>query len=379
MSGSGVDAAGRKVEATIPRGPDDLAAPANHPLTPWRPLLRDLALGLSREDERVLVLRDARGDIVWVDGEPASVDQAHALGLAPGIRWTTWADALGVDGTSASIGPGWGCWASPVFDPCTEDLLAVLALCGPTGTPDTLLLARAVARLAEELVRRDRLRPPPGDRVSAPTDRDAVHLRVLGPGPPTAEVAGATVVLTPRRADLLFLLARHPDGLSADALAQELYGDAGNPLTVRVEVHRIRALLGPRLASAPYRFSVPVTSDADAVLRLLASDRIDEAVLRYTGPLLPRSESLEIEQLRAELHQVIRAAALRAGGTALADWCGHDVGEGDAEALGRYADTLSPLDPMRLFVKARLARLDVGATAPCNPRATSATGHWPHG
>ena len=210
-------------------------------------------------------------------------------------------------------------------------------------------------------------------------DPIAVHLRGVGPGLPTAEVAGATVALTPRRADVLFLLLRHPDGLSADALAQELYGDAGNPLTVRVEVHRIRELLGPRLASAPYRFAVPVTSDADAVLSLVACGRIDEAVLRYTGPLLPRSESLGIEQLRAELHQTVRAAALRAGGTARAVWCGHGVGEGDAEALGLYAAALSPLDPVRLFVQARLAQLDLGAAAACNPRATSATGHWPHG
>lgn len=137
-------------------------------------------------------------------------------------------------------------------------------------------------------------------------------------------------------------------------------------------------MLGDRLASAPYRFAVPVTTDADIVLRLVARGRSEEAVLRYTGPLLPRSESLGIEQLRAELHQTVRAAALRAGGNALAAWCGRGVGEGDAEALGRYEAALSPLDPVRLFVQARLAHLELETDA-CNPRATSPTGHWPHG
>lgn len=113
------------------------------------------------------------------------------------------------------------------------------------------------------------------------------------------------------------------------------------------------------------------------MLRLVACGRAEDAVRRYTGPLLPRSGSLGIELLRAELHQAVRGAALRAGGAALALWCSRDVGEGDAEALGRYVATLSPLDPVRLLVQARLARLE--EPRDCNPHATSAAEHWPHG
>lgn len=370
MSGSTIESPRPEAHLWVARGP-------GHPLNPWRPLLRDLVVGLSRDAGRVLVLTDPGGDVLWVDGEQALVEQALALGLAPGVRWADWADRA--DRADApAVAPGWGSWASPVFDPRTEDLLGVLAACGPSGTSDTLLLVRAVARLAEELVRRDRPHPALDVADAGAAGTSGVHLRVLGPGPPAAEVAGASIALTPRRADILFLLARHADGLSADALAQELYGDAGNPLTVRVEVHRIRALLGDRLASAPYRFTVPVTTDADLVLRLVACGRSEEAVLRYTGPLLPRSASLRIELLRAELHQTVRAAALAAGGEALAVWCGRAVGEADAEALARYGAALPPLDPVRLSVQARLALLEL-ETAPCNTHATPPTGHWPHG
>ncbi len=372
MSGSAIESPRPKADRWVARGP-------GHPLLPWRPLLRDLALGTSRNTGRVLVLSDSGGAVLWVDGERALVEQALALGLAPGFRWAGWADGRSIDGGASTTESGWGYWASPVFDPSTEDLLGVLAVCGPTCTRDTPLLVTAVARLAEELVRRDRLHPPLDDQIGVVANQGGVRLRVLGPGLPVAEVAGATIALTPRRADILFLLTRHADGLSADALAQELYGDSGNPLTVRVEVHRIRTLLGARLASAPYRFGVPVTTDADVVLRLVACGRIEEAVRRYTGPLLPRSESLGIEQLRAELHQTVRAAALSAGGDVLAVWCDRDVGEGDAEALDGYLATLSPLDPVRLFVQTRLAQLELESPAPCNPRATSAVGQWPHG
>lgn len=356
-----------EADRRVARGPE-------HPLRPWRLLLRDLVLGASREGDRVLVLTDSHGVISWVDGEPGPVERARALGLAPGTRWAGWADARGMDGACPATGPVWRCWAAPVFDPCSEERLGVLAVCGSAGSRDTLLLVRAVAQLAEEWVRRDLLHPPLHDQAVG-ADPDAVHLQVLGPGLPVAEVAGTRVALTPRRADILFLLARHADGLTADALAQELYGDAGNPLTVRVEVHRIRALLGSRLASAPYRFAVPVTSDADTVLRLAGSGRIEEAVLGYTGPLLPRSESLGIEQLRAELHQTVRAAALSAGGRALAIWCDRGAGQADTEALRRYVATLSPLDPATPCVQAHLAQLELEEAAVCNPRATSATGH----
>lgn len=372
MSGSAIGSPRPEADRWVARG-------QGHPLSPCWALLRDLALGLGQDAGHVLILTDSGGDVRRVDGEPGLVEQAQDLGLAPGVRWAGWAEARSIEGASSPTEPGWGCWASPVFDPCSQDLLGVLALCGPTGTRDTLLLVRAVARLAEELVLRDRLHPPLDDEAGVATHPDAVHLRVLGPGVPVAEVAGTTVALTPRRADILFLLAQRPDGLSADALAQKLYGDSGNPLTVRVEVHRIRALLGDRLASAPYRFAVPVTTDADLVLQLVACGRSDEAVLRYTGPLLPRSESLGIELLRADLHQTVRAAALAAGGDALAGWCRRGVGEGDAEALVRYQAELSPLDPVRPFIQARLAQLELETASACNAHATVPTGHWAHG
>jgi len=342
-------------------------------------LLRDLALGLSRDAGHVFVLTDSGGDVLWVDGEPGLVEQASTLGLAPGVRWADWAEVRGF-GDAASTAERWACWASPVFDPRAEDLLGVLAVCGPAGTRDTLLLVRAVARLAEELVLRDPLRTPLDDEAGVAANPDGVHLRVLGPGLPVAEVAGATVALTPRRADILFLLAQHPDGLSADALAQELYGDTGNPLTVRVEVHRIRALLGDRLASAPYRFVVPVTTDADIVLRLVARGRSEEAVLRYTGPAaapqrVPGHRTAQGRTApdrargrtggrRRRPGPVVRPRRRRGGRRGARPLRGRVVAPGPGEAVR----------------PGRLAQLELDAApAACNSHATSPTGHWAHG
>lgn len=311
----------------------------------------------------------------------------------------------------------WGCWAAPIHDPVTGTPLAILDVSGPDASPDKLLLVRSVARLVESMLREQRreeldtiadaavragldarrsallsadgqllwgrgdLYPPWGlvpqdgaellssralrfDRlgdfwvVHAPTaSPTGVHLRLLGPLPPAISVSGAWIELSPRHADILFLLSRRPEGMRADELAQELYGDRGNPLTVRVEMHRIRAILGERIASSPYRFTVPVVTDASAVLALVAQGRVAEAVDCYHGQLLPRSDSLTIELYRAELNQTLRGAVLRVGGPALDRWCLGPVGSSDAEALSADVATLSPSDPMVPIILARLDRM----------------------
>lgn len=60
--------------------------------------------------------------------------------------------------------------------------------------------------------------------------------------------------LTPRHAELLYLLALHRDGRSAAGLAEEMFGDAGRTVTVRAEMSRVRRYLGGLLEHRPYRF-----------------------------------------------------------------------------------------------------------------------------
>lgn len=60
--------------------------------------------------------------------------------------------------------------------------------------------------------------------------------------------------LSPRHAELLYLLAAHPDGRSAADLAGDVFGDPGRTVTVRAELSRIRRYLGGFLEHRPYRF-----------------------------------------------------------------------------------------------------------------------------
>ncbi|MDJ0380298.1 GAF domain-containing protein [Streptomyces sp. G-G2] len=78
----------------------------------------------------------------------------------------------------------------------------------------------------------------------------------------SATVYGAagswTQELSPRHAELLFLLAESPRGRSAAELALELFGDSTRTVTVRAEMSRVRRHLAGVLTHRPYRFAEDV-------------------------------------------------------------------------------------------------------------------------
>ncbi|RCW39710.1 GAF domain-containing protein [Halopolyspora algeriensis] len=83
--------------------------------------------------------------------------------------------------------------------------------------------------------------------------------------------------LSPRHAELLFLLATHPEGRTAAQLATDVFDDPARTVTVRAEMSRLRRHLGGLLDRRPYRFG----------------DGVDVDVLRPPEPesLLPHSTS----------------------------------------------------------------------------------------
>jgi hypothetical protein len=68
--------------------------------------------------------------------------------------------------------------------------------------------------------------------------------------------------LSPRHAELLFVLAVHREGRTAAELAADLFGEPTRAVTVRAEFSRLRRQLAGVLAHRPYRF----TDEADVRL-----------------------------------------------------------------------------------------------------------------
>ncbi|GAA0602819.1 GAF domain-containing protein [Kutzneria viridogrisea] len=144
-----------------------------------------------------------------------------------------------------------------------------------------------------------------------------LSLAFLGGTAPVAHVGGRELRLSLRHAELLTLLALHPEGLTAEQLATGLYGERGNPVTVRAEVHRLRAQLpGGVLSTQPYRISAVLDADFLAVRAELAGGRVRAAAEGYRGPLLPGSEAPAVREEREHLWATVRRAALSRGDTA---------------------------------------------------------------
>jgi hypothetical protein len=193
--------------------------------------------------------------------------------------------------------------------------------------------------------------------------RSALSLRFMGEQSPRLILDGKSIPLSLRPAELLTALALHTDGLSAERLALSLYGEDGNPTTVRGEILRLRGLIGANvLRTRPYRLDATVDSDFGAVRRALRAGNPHEAMRASAGSLLPRSDAPEIRELRDELDVNLRRAVLSGDDPELVvEFCAHPSGRDDLEAH-ELALALLPIDdPRRSELECRIHTLQAEA------------------
>ena len=239
------------------------------------------------DGELVVAVTDPGARILWTYGGAVMRRKAEKVNFIPGGRWdeasvgTNALDlALRLDHAAtvysaehfSSCVHGWVCWAAPVHDPCTGRQLGVLDLSTTwdRSHPIGMATAQALARL---LGREMRAAAAAG---AAPTSRYAgaghgggmLELKLLGQ--PSVQLDGLPLRLTRRQIEILALLALNPDGLDLGELHARLYGD--RPVsqgTLKAEMSQLRALLGGRLESRPYRIGLEVRCDVTDVLHRL--------------------------------------------------------------------------------------------------------------
>ncbi|MGA2929920.1 MAG: transcriptional regulator, partial [Solirubrobacteraceae bacterium] len=152
-----------------------------------------------------------------------------------------------------------------------------------------------------------------------------------------------------RSLELLAVLAMHPEGLTAEQLALALYGERGKTVTIRAQVHRVRAVLGRgALQTHPYRLLAPIDADWFEVRRLVAAGRPGEALRTYRGPLLPASDAPAIVEARLLLEESLRRSILTtADPDLLGRWLAHPAGAHDLTAARTLVAALPTGDPRR--------------------------------
>lgn len=186
----------------------------------------------------------------------------------------------------------------------------------------------------------------------------AVEVKTLGSDRATLITGGETIELSPRHSEILVLLALRPEGLSAEQIALELYGEFGKPVTARAELSRLRRVIGSALSANPYRLTESAELDFASVEATLGEGRVAEALAAYAGPMLPHSEVPVVVETRQRIDDLLRSAILRSGRPDLLEaWIENPSGRDDVEACRRLLGVLGDGDRRRSGALSRLRRL----------------------
>ena len=273
------------------------------------------------DGELVVAVTDPAARILWTHGGAVMRRKAEKVNFVPGGRWdeaSVGTNALDLAlrlGHAATVysaehfSPsvhGWVCWAAPVHEPRTGRQLGVLDLSTTwdRSHPIGLATAKAMARLVGR-----EIRSAAAGLGGQERGRGVLELKLLGRS--SAHLDGVPLRLTRRQTEILALLALNPDGLDLGDLHARLYGDRSvSQGTLKAEMSQLRGVLGGRLESRPYRIGLDVRCDVTDLLHRLRAQDVAGAAERYSGELLPGSESPALAEFGNFVTVALRNALL---------------------------------------------------------------------
>jgi GAF domain len=356
---------------------------AASPLTGCIDVLRHCLGGFAMDAEHVMVVVDGSGRILWMEGDPRVRRRADRIAFEEGMLWTEASAGTNAIGTALAIDHAvqvfsaehflpeqhtWWCSAAPVHDPATGELVGVVDLSGsmPTAHPHSLALVMAAAQMAESVLRFERAVADDRRRraelarstVVLSGRRASLDMRLLGRGRIEAQLDdGPVLELSLRQGEILALLAMYPDGLTCEQLTLLLYGDAGNRVSTRAQISRLRSLLGSSVLARPYRLAADVTADFLTVEAQLAAGDLDGALEAYRGPLLPGSDAPRVRQARDELEGALQRAVRAGTPEQVWTWLQTESGREDLVAMADFVRSVAGDDPHRAVISARMHSL----------------------
>jgi hypothetical protein len=365
----------------VQAGSDDVGSVREaHPLASALPVIQRLLVEDASGSGVIVAISAADGTLLWVEGDREARRRAEAMNFVAGADWSERGAGTNAPGTALAVDQEvqisgsehfsrivqpWSCTAVPVHDPNTAAQIGAIDLTGDSrvASPQTLALVRATAVAVENHLALLRLsRPASADPTAVP------RLTVLGADRPQwqATDGGGQVhasTLTGRHADILVLLSRHPEGLSADHLAMLLDDKDLDVVTIRAEMSRLRRVIGPDfVASKPYRLLKPISSDIADTFSALDAGDVETALSHYRGPLLRQSVSPAIARLRTELSSSLRGAVLTASSPenlgSLRRWLELPEGRDDRHGWRMLHDHAQPGSVARAAARGHLAGLD---------------------
>ncbi len=370
--------------AAIALDDDDLLEyRAGHPLSLVLPVVQTLLVRHAADSGLIVAVGDEHGRLLWIDGDRSLKRAAESMLFVEGADWSERSVGTSAPGTALALDHGiqiqraehfvriahpWSCTAVPVHDPESGSVLGVIDITGGDDAvaPHTLPLIEAAVAAAEAELRIQRLdaagRRPRQRRAPRALASEPV-LTVLGRDHASLESGSCTIELSLRHAEILTLLAWHPEGLSAERLGDLLFEGGTSPITIRAEMVRLRRVMAPmpELApvSRPYRLGRGLELDAHRVLAFLDRGAHRVALGAYQGAVLPSSRAPGIRDIRSEVSSRLRDALLAdAAVDTLLAYARTDEAAYDSEVWRACLRLLPTRSPKRAGVVSRLERID---------------------
>ena len=301
---AGVDPSGGRLAPVAADRGEAAARWDVHPLREAAPLIRHCLLRIADESEHLIVVSDATGLLLQLEGNARVRSRAaDSMNFTEGALWSETGAGTNAIGTALAADhavqifatehfsepvQAWTCSAAPVHDPETGELLGVIDLTGLEDTvhPDSLAVAITTARAVEghlltrRLERDDRLRTRYRGDLTGHGDRRAL---VTPTGRLVADDSGGwlgdmRIELPPGGGEIVLPSGRR-------ALAEPVGHE---------EAFVVHELDGRRAVPRPRGDELRVLADEQAALRRLAAavahdaspSDIFQAVAEEIGPLL---------------------------------------------------------------------------------------------
>ncbi len=248
---------------------------------------------IAQQSSMVVAIGDVGSTIIWSAASGKMQQAAERVHFVQGGQWRE--DLVGTNALALSLKTqqsscvfsnehimssihDWVCYAAPIIDPYSKQVLGVIDLSTTWNNHNSLgmLAAERCAAIIQ----------------SAVMDYQQHHLYIRAFTVPQVLFNGKVLVLTPRQIEILTILALCPQGMNLENLHQALYGERKVSMgTLKAEMSQLRDVLGGLLGSRPYRLLATLDADFLQAEQALDAGYTEFALKLCRGVFLAKTDS----------------------------------------------------------------------------------------
>lgn len=248
---------------------------------------------IAQQSSMVLAVGDIGSTIIWTAASKQMQSAAENVHFVEGGQWRE--EFVGTNALALTLKTqksscvfsnehylesiqDWVCYAAPIIDPFSKQILGVIDLSTTWKNHNSLGLL-AVERCAAIL-------------QNSLLESHKQHLYIRTFNAPQVLLNGKAAELTPRQIEIVCILALCPQGINLENLHQALYGERPVSMgTLKAEMSQLKDIFGSVLTSRPYKFQIDVEADFMQIEKALDAGYIETALKLCQGVFLVKTES----------------------------------------------------------------------------------------